>query len=244
MPILLAGWLAVPAGALWAQPAPVSKLTYAVEWRLIRGGTVVVDLPRSTAASPSQARVKIDSAGLVTALYKVDDTYDVQFGDNLCATATTLDALQGRRHRRVEVRYERALKRGFYNERDVLRGTVLRTAEIDVPACVHDVLGGLLMLRGMNLEPGQNTQIPMSDGRRFAQVRVDSQTHEDVTTPAGQFKATRYEAFLMSGVVYPRNGRVFIWISDDERRLPVQMQIRLNFPIGTVTLRLEKESPP
>jgi hypothetical protein len=38
-----------------------------------------------------------------------------------------------------------------------------------------------------------------------------------------------------------RKGRVFVWLTDDERRLPVQIRIKLNVMIGTITLALEKE---
>jgi len=127
-------------------------------------------------------------------------------------------------------------------ERDVLdNNKVLRRAQVDIPHCVHDVLAGILSLRGLTLEPGQSTLAPMSDGRRSAQVKVDAQEREEVTTPSGTFKTIRYEANLMNGVVYPRKGRVFIWISDDAKRIPVQIRLRLAFPIGTVTLQLQKE---
>ncbi len=43
----------------------------------------------------------------------------------------------------------------------------------------------------------------MSDGRRAAQVKVDAQEREEVTTPAGTFKTIRYEVNLMNGVIYP-----------------------------------------
>jgi len=104
------------------------------------------------------------------------------------------------------------------------------------------VLGGILALRGLTIEPGQSAQVPMSDGRRAAQVKVDAQEREDVITPAGTFKTIRYEANLMNGVVYPRKGRAFVWVSDDARRIPVQIRLRLAFPIGTVTLQLDKEA--
>jgi len=31
-------------------------------------------------------------------------------------------------------------------------------------------------------------------------------------------------------------------VSDDARRIPVQIRLRLAFPIGTVTLQLDKEA--
>jgi hypothetical protein len=32
-----------------------------------------------------------------------------------------------------------------------------------------------------------------------------------------------------------------VWFSDDVRRLPVRLQVRLRFAIGTITFELEKE---
>jgi len=46
---------------------------------------------------------------------------------------------------------------------------------------------------------------------------------------------------LMNGIVYNRKGRVFIWLTEDAQRLPVQIQLRMSFPVGTVTLHLLKE---
>jgi hypothetical protein len=34
---------------------------------------------------------------------------------------------------------------------------------------------------------------------------------------------------------------MFLWLTDDARMMPVQIQIRLQFLIGTITLQLEKE---
>ncbi len=48
----------------------------------------------------------------------------------------------------------------------------------------------------------------------------------------------------MNGVIYTRKGRLFVWITDDARHLPVQIQLQMSFPVGTVTLQLEKEEHP
>jgi hypothetical protein len=235
----------VLAAALWIFPAPapagppppdLGKLSYYIEWRLIHAGDAVLDLHNS------DGRMKLDSAGLVSALFKVDDTYTVRFEPSFCAAESQMDSKEGKRHRQTTVTYDRTLNRATWVEHDLLdNNKVLRRAQVDIPHCVHDVLGGLLTLRASTLEPGQSTLTPMSDGRRSAQVKVDAQEREDVTTPAGTFKTIRYEVNLMNGVVYPRKGRAFVWVSDDSRRIPVQIRLRLAFPIGTVTLQLRKE---
>ncbi|MEO8051559.1 MAG: DUF3108 domain-containing protein, partial [Acidobacteriota bacterium] len=202
----------------------------------IHAGDMVLEL------HSSDGRMKLDSGGLVSALFKVDDTYTVRYEQAFCAVESLMDSKEGKRHHQTTVKFDRNQNRASWVERDMLDNSkVLRRAQVDIPHCVHDVLGGLLNLRGSTLEPGQSTLAPMSDGRRSAQVKVEAQEREDVTTPAGTFKTIRYEANLMNGVIYQRKGRAFIWISDDARRMPVQIRLRLAFPIGTVTLQLQKE---
>ena len=227
-------WI-LPATAAEPPSGDLGKLSYAIEWRFFHAGDAVLE------AHDSEARLKLDSAGLVSALFKVDNTYTVHYGPSFCATGSVLDAKEGKRHHQSTVTYDRNQNRAMWVERDIVKNEVLRTAQVETPHCVHDALGGLLALRGSTLEPGQSTLAPMSDGRRAAQVKVEAQEREEVTTPAGTFKTIRYEANLMNGVVYQRKGRVFVWVSDDAKRIPVQIRLRLAFPIGTVTLQLQKE---
>jgi Protein of unknown function (DUF3108) len=214
------------------------KLTYDVEWRLIHAGTVVFETQKS------HAELRLDSAGMVSALVKIHDIYSSDFEDGLCGTSSVMDSQEGKRHHEAKVTFDRARGRATYLERDVLKDSVLRSGEIEIPNCVHEVAGALLKLRTMTIDPGQSAQIPMSDGRHSAQVKVEGQDREEVKTPAGSFKTIRYEAFLLNGVIYPRKGRLQVWLSDDARHLPVQIRLRMNFPVGSVTLQLQKEEHP
>ena len=213
-----------------------TTLNYAVEWRLIRAGSAKLAMPASGPVS-----LTLESVGLVSRLYKVDDRYTASYDAGLCATAATMTSSEGKRRRETKVTYDRERKKASYLEKDLVKGATVRVDEIDIPACVHDIVGGLLRLRSMKMDLGQSSQIPMSDGKKSALVRVEAQAREELKTAAGSFKTVRYEAFLFGGVIYQRPARVFVWISDDPRRLPVQIRVRLQLAIGTITLSLEKE---
>ena len=232
--LLLAGGCPIQAGT----ETHAEKLSYRIEWRLIRAGVAILDL------KPGEARLKLDSAGLVSTLFKVDNTYTVRFDPPLCATSSLLDAQEGKRHRETAVTFDRTENRATFILRDVLKNAVLRTEQVEIPNCVHDIVGAIQALRAEPPQLGQPGTVPVSDGRKAAQVRVEAQEHEQVTTPAGTFKTIRYEANLFNGVVYTRKGRALVWLTDDARRLPVQMKLRMSFPLGTVTLLLQKEEQP
>ena len=63
---------------------------------------------------------------------------------------------------------------------------------------------------------------------------------EDLKTPLGTFKTIRYEVFLFDNVLFKRSGHLHVWLTDDAERLPVQLQVRLQITIGTITFRLWK----
>jgi hypothetical protein len=229
----------VPSG-----PLPSAEtLQYRIEWRLITAGKAVLNW---TAASGTDgggfhANLQLESTGLVSKLFKVNDEYTSSLDRSLCAHSSFLKTHEGSRQRETKVTFDSARKKATYLERDTAKNAVLDNRETEILGCVSDVVGSLYRMRTLNLEPGQTAQIPVSDGKKSALARVDSQRREIVKTPAGTFKTIRYEAYLFNDVIYRRSGRLYIWLTDDRRRLPVQVQVRLQLAIGTITLLLEKE---
>ncbi len=240
-----------PLETLAAEPeasAPFTKssetLQYSVQWRVFNAGAATLRLTPDGATGHPRWRsdVHVESTGVIAAFFRLSDDYQVNFEDNFCALNSHLQALEGKRNRETSVTYDRAKGMATYVERDRAKNVVLLSAQTPVPDCVSDVVGGLYRLRALQLDTGQTTHLPMSDGKKAAQVRIDAQGREEVVTKLGRFKTIHYEADLFNGVLYKRKAHVDFWLSDDARRLPVQIQIRLPIVIGTITLQLEKEA--
>jgi len=220
-----------------------TTMEYSAEWRLMRAGTARLAFTPPADAAPAswQADLHLWTTGFVSKLYKVDNRYSVLFNEVFCASSSRMLASESKKRRETQVTFNQTPGKASLLERNLVNDQVLSTREIDVPPCVQDVLAGLARLRAMAPEPGQTVQLPISDGKKSASARVDALERETVKTPAGTFQTVRYEAFLFNDVLYRRKGRLFVWLTDDERRLPVQIRIQLPFYIGTVTLKLEKE---
>jgi hypothetical protein len=225
--------------SLFAQAPTKESFTYGVEWRLVRAGVAKISV--TPLHGTWQGDVHLESAGLVSKLYKIEDNYGVTFDDQLCARSTFMKAMEGKRQRETKVTFDRARGKASYLERDLLKNTTVLAKETDTPNCVAEWVSGLYKVRSMKLEPGQSGTIPMSDGKRFAQVKVEAQEREEVTTPLGKFKTIRYEVFVFDGALIPRKARAFVWLTDDAKKTPVQIRVRMQFLIGTINLQLEKE---
>jgi hypothetical protein len=217
-------------------------LYYSIDWRLFTAGKAKVELTTTPQPRPGyQVNLHLESIGIVSKLFKVEDDYSANMNSAYCAQSLQMTTREGSRLRETKITFDGDAKKASYLERDRARNNaIVLSQEIDIPACVHDVIGGLFFIRTLNLEPGQSTQIPVSDGKKSVMVKVEAQAREDVKTPEGTFKTIRYEVYLFDGVLYKRSAHVNLWVSDDRRKLPVQIRVRMTFTIGTITLLLEK----
>jgi hypothetical protein len=217
-------------------------LSYLIEWRLFNAGRANIEF--ETLGQPHaghQVKLRLTSTGIVSTLFKVEDDYLANLNPGYCAETLQMSIHEGSRQRDAKVTFDSEAKRASYLERDRTKNNnVILSKETDIPPCVHDVAGGLFFLRTLNLEPGQSTQVPVSDGKKSVMVKVEAQQREDVKTPLGTFKTIRYEVYLFNGVLYQRSAHVNVWMTDDRRKLPVQIRVRMTFTIGTINMTLAK----
>lgn len=222
--------------------AGASVLHYGAEWRLMRSGVARLTLQaRPGVEAGFQTDLHLETVGLAGKLYKVNNDYSALFNEGFCASSTLLKTKESKRNRETRVTFNQPPGKASYQEREMATGELVSTREIDVPPCVHDVLAGLARLRTMGLDPGQSVNLPVSDGKKSVAGRIVAVNRETIKTPAGTHDTIKHEAFLFNDVLYRRKGRLFVWITNDDRRLPVQIRIQLPFYLGTITLKLEKE---
>lgn len=217
-------------------------LDYSIEWRLVTAGRAQLQWYATPPKSHMgyEAKLHLESAGLVSRLYKVNDLYTVELTPTLCTESTVQTAHEGPRNRETRVNFNSNTRRAHYVERDLNKNTST-VKDIQVPGCIYDVIGALYALRAIHLEPGHSTEFNMSDGKKSVRAKIEAEKAEDIQTPAGKFKTIRYQAYLFNDVLYRRSGHLYIWLTDDARKIPVQIQIRLQIAIGTITLKLDKE---
>lgn len=232
--------LPVPHAELRAPDSEI--LDYNVEWRLITAGSAKLRwYPSPVIKGGFESKLHLESTGVVSHLFKVTDDYTSQMSSELCATSSFMTAREGSRSRDTKVTFDAPEKKAFYLEKD-LKTNQTAKKEVEIPPCVHDVIGGLYALRSMDLVPGKSGQIPVSNGKKTAWLKVQCEGRELIKVPAGARKTLRYEIFAFDNQLYSRSGHLHIWLTDDAQKTPVQIEIRLQFTIGTITLKLNKET--
>jgi hypothetical protein len=236
---------AAPLGSSNPGVLPAKEtLDYSIEWRLVTAGHAHLEWYATTPKIHMgyEAKLHLESVGLVSRLYRVSDLYTVEMTPTLCAESTVMTAHEGSRNRETRVHYEASSHKANYVERDLNKNTIFSQREIQIPGCVYDVLGGLAAIRAIQLEPGHSTEFRMSDGKKSVSAKIEAEKREEVKTDAGTFKTIRYQAYLFNDVLFHRSAHLYIWLSDDAKKLPVQIQVKMQIAIGTITFKLDKES--
>jgi hypothetical protein len=232
------------AGSAFAQqkaskfPYP-ERLSYRVEWRLITAGTATVELSRGT---PDDWEINLDleSAGTVAKLYRVLDKYRAVTDDGFCTASVELDAQQGKRHRITRLAFDNSTHKVSFVERDLVKHST-ESKQVAIAPCTHDIVAALALLRTMKIDPGQWASVPVTNGKKMAFAKIHGLGREAVDIGGKTYQTDRYEAFLFNDVLYKRKGRLLIWLTADAARVPVQFRFQLGFPVGTISLELEKQ---
>src|SRR5580704_11764007 len=72
------------------------SLTYSIEWRLITAGKATLDWT-STIGDGAQIKVKVESVGLVSKLFRVEDNYLATLTGGLCGQSVEFTGQEGSR---------------------------------------------------------------------------------------------------------------------------------------------------
>ena len=110
-----------------------------------------------------------------------------------------------------------------------------KTIEIDDRT--FDSLSSVYYLRTLDLDVGTPVEIDVVAKKRFF-LRIEFQGRETVTTPAGVFRTIRVEPKSAGeGGLISKGQNLVLWLTDDERKMPVQLRSKLK--VGTLVGKLK-----
>jgi Protein of unknown function (DUF3108) len=111
-----------------------------------------------------------------------------------------------------------------------------KVKKIPVPRPVMDPISVIDFLRTNDLSVGKSYDLELiADGKRYT-VHARVVRREKVETPLGVFDCVRVEPRMVSGGV-EREEKLFIWYTNDERKIPVRIRTEVKVGAITATLR-------
>jgi Protein of unknown function (DUF3108) len=224
----------LPPAANFSFPAK-ETLTYAVDWRVFPAGTATFHLEQ--VGNMQHVIATGESIGAVNLLFRVSDRFESYFNRTTgCSSSFAKQLQEGRRQLTSTLRF--AEGKQVLEEKNLVTGTS-KLQQAPIPPCVTDLMSAIFYGGSQPLQPGASFHMPVADAMRVVDVTMKAEAREQIVTLAGTFQTIRVQPIADAGVVKNR-GNIWIWYTDDDRRIPVQMRARLFW--GTITMRLVSTS--
>jgi hypothetical protein len=212
------------------------RLVFTVRYGMIKAGTAVMEVQdlRKVLGRPAYHVVSTATSNAVfDGIYRVrDQIVSLMDEDRLYSLYFEKHLREGRYRADQQVRFDQARGVAVYQD----------GREASIKAGAFDVLAAFYRVRTMPLQPGQLFFLEGHDNRKNYPLRVTVLRRERVETPAGTFDCLVVEPTLRSGAFFKNEGKLTIWLTDDDRRIPVLMRSRL--PIGAISVELVEFSRP
>jgi hypothetical protein len=118
-----------------------------------------------------------------------------------------------------------------------------RTSKYNIPPQVQDTLSSLYYFRTLpNLATGTSVFIDVHESKKNWKLEVQILGHETLRTAIGTVPSIKVKAVVLYEGLLMNKGDLYVWLTDDARRIPVLMNGKVS--IGSVTATLARLEPP
>ena len=219
-----------------ADPSLNKKYHYNLYWSGIKAGEAVleyVETPEGFAI-----RTQAVSSKFISIFYKVDDRSETILYPDGYPKKTTLNISEGR-HRKHKVtifvqKMEEIPQKIFFH--DVLKDEKAEY-ELDKPA--YDPLSGFYAMTKIPMQVGRTEYIKIFDSKKIFDAKINVLKKENIRVPAGKFDTIVVNPILKTEGLFLRKGKMQIWLTDDDRKIPVKFKSKVK--IGSFVAKLVKE---
>jgi hypothetical protein len=167
----------------------------------------------------------------------VDDYYEFTTdAETLCTRSVIKREREGKRMRDIDIAYAPDSRKLHLREVDVAgpQPRVLRDKDYEgIPPCVKDLFSALYALRRSRLEVGSKERVLVGDNQIIKEVEIRVLKKERIRTEVGTFDAFQIDTIAVMGGLFKNGGQFRIWLSADERRMPLKFEAKVN--LGKVT---------
>lgn len=214
---------------------PGESLRFSVQYGVIHAGSAWLEVPsvREYEGRPVVMLVaRAESNGFFSNFYKVRNRIE-SYWDSTghFSHRYTEKRREGKYRAESDIRFDYGRQEAVYKDG--------RT--FPIPPSVQDALSSFYYTRLQALPLGGSVLFDYHASRKSAPMEVRVLGRQRVKTPAGTFSCVVIEPVLKAGGIFKNKGRLVIWLTDDERRMPVLMKSKVM--IGSISVVLQEARP-
>lgn len=235
--LVTATLLAVPAHAGVRAFGPGEEASYSLDYGVINAGEgtfYVMPMIDYHGSHCFHLRTRARSNRFFSAVFRVRDQADsFMDADSLHTRYFNKRLREGDFRRDTEIHFDQEAGKAYFPD----------GKENDIEPGTQDVLSAFFRVRTMDLEPGMEFDLPTHGDNEMYPLRVKVLRREELDTQIfGRVQCLVVQPFLSDDGLFKHEGDLLLWMTDDERKVPVKM--RANVPVGAIEATLKSYKAP
>jgi hypothetical protein len=207
------------------------KINFVIRYGIISAGSSTMSVPEITKINGNEVYkivTEARSSAFFSAFYKVRDRVESYVDrKGLYSWRFEKHLREGGYQADRDVDYDQAQGWAIINKKDSMR----------IPPCTQDILSSFYYIRTQKLEVGKSLFIDNHADDKLYPLEVKVHKKEHIKVKAGEFDCVVVEPILRASGLFKSKGRLIIWLTDDERKIPVQMKSKIF--VGYITAELK-----
>jgi len=211
------------------------KLLFDIYWEIAKVGNATLSVNQVinyNGKGVYEVESRAWSNRVISSFYKVDDRVTTYID-----TAGIFSHRLEKHLREGKYRADRLFQ--FDQENSIV---ISRRDTVAIPEFCQDILSAFYYVRTLALEIGSTYEIPNYDNGKVYYLTVDVLKKQTVRVPAGTFDCLVIEPRLKGEGLFKHEGRIKIYLTDDEQKLPVLMTSKIVFGEVAAKLKTLKKS--
>ncbi|MBN2829426.1 MAG: DUF3108 domain-containing protein [Candidatus Cloacimonetes bacterium] len=120
-----------------------------------------------------------------------------------------------------------------------------REKVLEIPADTYDMFSAFYWTREQNLTPGDTLSLSVTSDGTTAPIKIIVHKREKIDTLFGKRNCIMIEPVVDGETIFANSGRVFIWLTDDEQKIPVLLESKIVFgSFKAILIKAENVSTP
>ncbi len=210
------------------------RLAYDVSWSFIKAGNAEFSIPTTDTVQGRECyRIvfTVTSTPTISLFFKVDDRYET-----LVDRSGIFPWHFSQRVREGKFKFDYAADFDQINN-----VAVTKNGRYRIPPYVHDVVSAMYYARTLDFSkcrPGERILLQNFYKDSTYQLSVKFIGHQQVSVDAGTFNCIVIEPLIMEGGLFKSEGRIIIWLTNDDRKIPVKVSTKV--VIGSIDAELRE----
>lgn len=125
-----------------------------------------------------------------------------------------------------------------YHDHEPLEVKKREQFTMNIPPYVLDILASFYYVRTQDMQVGMPFYLTNHDNKKVYDLKVIVQKKEIIEVRAGKFRCIIVQPVLMGEAIFKQKGELWVWLSDDQYKIPIQMKSAVF--VGSITTELTK----